>query len=119
MGTGAAPNRTRSPNYPSIGLAEALTKLEAIYSSQRQYPANRETLVKLIGYKGLNGASAKVVSALAKYGLLEGHGESLRVSNLGQDLILHQRGDPEYDLALRTAGLRPAFFQELRNLYPH
>lgn len=75
--------------------------------------------MKLMGYKGLNGASAKVVSALAKYGLLEGHGESLRVSNLGQDLILHQPGDPEYDLALRTAGLRPAFFQELRNLYPH
>jgi hypothetical protein len=111
-------NKTRSPNYPAIGLGEAIQRLRRIYDTQRRYPATREILVKLMGYGTLNGASATVVSALSKYGLLEGHGDQLRVSEMGQDLVLHRKGDQEYTEALRTAAFMPAFFQELRGQYP-
>jgi hypothetical protein len=109
--------RTRSPNYPAISLVDAIGRLKAIYETQRQYPATREVLVKLMGYGSLNGASSTVVSALSKYGLLEGHGENLRVSDLGQDLVLHRKGDPEYTRALQTAAFMPGFFQELHDQY--
>ena len=119
MSAPTAPNKQRSPNYPAINLGEAITRLKAIYEKQRRYPAPREVLAKLMGYSSLNGASATIVSALSKYGLLEGHGDSLRVSELGQDLILHRKGDPEYAAALQGAAFMPTFFRELRDQYPH
>jgi hypothetical protein len=110
--------KTRSPNYPSISLEDAIERLRGIYEKQQRYPATREVLAQLMGYSGLNGASASVVSALSKYGLIEGHGETLRVSEMGQDLILHRRGDPEYDAAVRASAYMPAFFRELREQFP-
>jgi hypothetical protein len=112
------PGKTRSPNYPAISLGEAIQRLKTIYDKQQRYPATREVLAQLLGYKGLNGASATIVSALSKYGLLEGHGDSLRVSELGQDLALHRKGDAEYTEALRTSAFMPAFFQEMSEQYP-
>jgi hypothetical protein len=101
-----------------MSLADAIERLRIIYDKQRRYPTTRDVLAKLLGYGGINGASATVLSALGKYGLLEGHGEQLRVSEMGQDLILHRSGDPEYDVALREAAFKPAFFRELRDQYP-
>lgn len=115
----ATPAKQRSPNYPAISLAEAIDRLKRIYAKQKTYPATREIIAKSMGYGGLNGASASVVSALSKYGLLEGHGERLHVSALGQDLALHRKGDPEYTEALQTAAFMPTFFRELRDQYPH
>lgn len=110
--------KTRSPNYPAVGLEDAVQRLKRIYETQRRYPATREILVKLMGYGTLNGASSTVVSALSKYGLLEGQGEKLRVSEMGQDIVLHRKGDQEYTEAIRTAAFMPAFFRELRDQYP-
>jgi hypothetical protein len=114
----AKKKRVRSPNFPSIGLPEAIQRITSVYREQRQYPTNRETIARLMGYRGLNGASAQTVSALSKYGLLEGQADDLRVSDLGQDLALHRLGDPEFAAAVRKAALEPAFFQELSSQYP-
>lgn len=111
--------RNRSPNYPVISLGEAIQRIQIIFKQQRQYPTNREVLAKLLGYKSLNGASAGLISALSKYGLLEGHGDKLRVSALGQDLSLHRPEDPEYATAVETAAFTPALFRDLHNQYPH
>lgn len=119
MSTTPASSKTRSPNYPAIALPEAIGRTRTIYEKQQTYPATREIIARLMGYGGLNGASAIVVSALSKYGLIEGHGENLRVSSLGQDLVLHRRGEEEYERALRTAAFMPTFFRELRDQYPH
>jgi hypothetical protein len=110
--------KTRSPNYPTSSLAEAIARLKRIYDTQQRYPASRETLVKLMGYSSLNGASASAIAALSKYGLLEGHGDELRVSELGQDLVLHRPGDPEYAQAIERAAFAPHFFRELHDLFP-
>ena len=112
------PPKQRSPNYPAVNLQEAITRLRMIHEKQRRYPTTREVIVKLMGYKSLNGASATVVSALSKYGLLEGHGDQLRVSEMGENLVLHRKGDPEYTEALHTAALAPTFFRELHEQYP-
>lgn len=114
----ATSGKSRSPNYPAIGLQEAVQRLRPVYEDQRQYPTTRDVVAKLMGYGGLNGASATMVSALSKFGLLEGHGDTLRVSDLGQDLILHRKGDPEYAAAVQQAAYLPAFFQELREQFP-
>jgi hypothetical protein len=109
----------KSPNYPAIGLSEAITRLREIYQAQKTYPADRETFAQILGYKGLNGSSVRVISALTKFGLLEGAGDSIHVSAVGQDLVLHQQGDSEYEAAIDAVAFRPAFFQEMREMYPH
>lgn len=111
-------NRHRSPNYPSISLEEAIQKIRVIYDDHRKNPADREVFSKILGYKGLNGASAKVISSLSKYGLLEGSGTALRVSSIGEDLALHRPGDPEFAKAVHIAVGSPTFFKELFLEYP-
>ncbi len=110
--------KNRSPNYPAISLGDAVERVRKIYATQRTYPANREILAQVMGYKGLNGASATVISALSQYGLLEGYGDKLRVSAVGQDLALHRKGDAEYASAVRTAASSPVFFREMQDQYP-
>jgi len=111
-------SKMRSPNYPGHSLDVAIDRVKVIYDSQRQYPSTRETFARLLGYKGLSGSSVKILSSLSKYGLLEGSGDSLRVSDIGQDLALHRPGDPEYAQAVREAAFRPGFFRELHDQYP-
>jgi hypothetical protein len=111
-------SKLRSPNYPGHSLKEAIDRIRVIYESQRQYPSTRETFARLLGYKGISGTSITVLSSLTKYGLMEGSGENLRVSDIGQDLALHREGDEEFARAVQEAAFRPAFFRELHDQYP-
>lgn len=113
-----ATSKSRSPNYPTISLREAIVRTRSIYDKQRGYPTTREVLAKLLGYGSLNGASARVISALSKFGLLEGSGDKLRVSALGQELVRHQRADSEYAEAISRAAFMPVLFRDLRSQYP-
>lgn len=110
--------RHRSPNYPAISLREAIEKVRIIYSEQRKTPGSREDFAKIMGYNGLTGSSVKVVSALSKYGLITGHGANIRVSEIGENLSLHQPGDVEYADAIRVAAESPVFFKELNANFP-
>lgn len=110
--------RQRSPNYPAISLREAIDKVRVIYSEQRKTAGSREDFARILGYNGLTGTSVKVVSALSKYGLLTGHGNNLRVSEIGEDLSVHRPGDVEYEEAVQLAADNPAFFKELNAAFP-
>lgn len=110
--------KVRSPSYPSIGLKEAIEKADAIYRQDYQNQVPRSVAAKHMGYASLNGKSLGVLSALLKYGLLEGRGDSTRVSDLGLRIIAHQIGDAERSQALREAASRPELFSELDKRYP-
>lgn len=118
MAIPSASGKFRSPNYPAIGLREAIQRLRPVYAKQNQYPTNRAVIANLMGYKSLNGASATVVSALSKFGLLEGHGDTLRVSDLGRDIAEYEPGSREFAAAIQRAAWLPVFFKELRDQYP-
>ena len=72
--------RIRSPNYPALGLPDALAKAAGIYRVLHNHAGPREVIAKAMGYTGLNGASATAISALHKYGLLERSGEENKIS---------------------------------------
>ena len=67
--------RIRSPNYPTIGLAIAIEKARAVLKTEGKNAVAREAIAKALGFGSLNGASATMLSALSKYGLLENVGE--------------------------------------------
>jgi hypothetical protein len=109
--------RIRSPNYPSIGLKEAITRVTALYKNQHTHWATREVVAKGMGYSSLNGASASAISALHKYGLLERQGEEIRVSDRALR-ILHPQSPDEKAEAIGEAASEPQLFVELAAKFP-
>lgn len=110
--------KARSPNYPAIGLKEAIERVEAVYQNDYQNQVPRAVAAKHMGYASLNGKSLGVLAALLKYGLLEGRGDNTRVSDLAVKIIAHRPGDHERGDAVREAASRPELFAELDKRYP-
>lgn len=104
--------RVRSPNYPAISLREAIDKVAALYKSIHIHPGPREVIAKGMGYASLNGSSMTAISALNKYGLLEGRGDEIKVSDRAMR-ILHPESEKERVLAIKSAALDPHLFAEL------
>ena len=66
-----------------------------------------------MGYASLNGKSLGVLSALVKFGLLEGRGDDTRVSDLAVTIVAHPPGVPDRVAALSAAAGKPELFSEL------
>jgi hypothetical protein len=105
--------KARSPEYPAIGLGEAIDKVRRVYARDYQNRIPREVLASHMGYRSLSGASLPIISALAKYGLIEGRGNDTRVSDLAVSIIAHEPRTPEWARALREAAEKPELFAEL------
>lgn len=109
--------KARSPQYPGIGLEEAIRRIELVYKADAQNKIAREVVAKHAGYSGLTGPSLSMLSALKKYGLLDGSGEECYVSDLALQIIAHPKGTPERAAALQEAALRPTLFVEIENRF--
>lgn len=105
--------KARSPQYPAIGLKEAVDKIAAVYTNDYQNKTTREVIAKHMGYDSLHGKALGVLSALGKYGLLEGRADENRVSDLAVTIIAHPPGSPERAAALREAAGKPELFAEI------
>lgn len=110
--------KARSPQYPSIGLKEAVEKIAAVYARDYQNTIPRQVVAEHMGYQSLNGKSLGVLSALIKYGLLEGRGDNSRVSDLAVQIIAHPPGTAERAEALKEAAEKPELFTELDGRFP-
>lgn len=110
--------KTRSPEYPAIGLKEAVERVKLVYEKDYQNKVPKAVIATHMGYKGLNGTSLPAIAALAKYGLLEGRGDETRVSDLALAIIAHPPGTHERVEALRTAATNPELFAELGAKFP-
>lgn len=111
-------SRSRSPNYPQISLKDAVARVTGVYKRDYQTDIPRVVMADRLGYSGLNGKSLAVIGALSKYGLLDGRGDVLRVSDLALRIIAHPPGSAERHAALVEAASRPALFQELDQRFP-
>lgn len=109
--------RARSPEYPAIGLKEAVEKVQAIYAKDYQNRLPKQVMAEHMGYKSLNGGSLPIISALSKYGLIEGRGDETRVSDLGLAIVAHAPGTRERLKALDTAASSPELFKDLNSRF--
>jgi hypothetical protein len=110
--------RIRSPGYPSIPLEDAIVYAGKLWTNVRQNTIDREAAVKDIGYSGLTGQSAKMLSNLGHYGLIEKAGKGgVRVTDLAVS-ILHPNDPIEKREALTRAAYTPELYAELKNQYP-
>ncbi len=107
----------RSPSYPQMSIKEAIERVGLLYKAIGGHPTSREVIAKGLGYSGLNGTSATAISTLTKYGLIDGRGEEVKVSDRAM-AILHPHSKEEQLEALRSAALAPDLFQELASKFP-
>jgi hypothetical protein len=108
--------RVRSPNYPAVSLGQAISQLQPLFERINKHAAPKEAIVKGLGYGGWNGASAAVVSAHTKYGLLERDGELFKVTDRAMR-IMFPKDATERQAALREAALAPSLYTELVEEY--
>ena len=113
----ASQRRLRSPSYPSISLEDAVSAIAKIEKVYRTAPVDRGEAVKLLGYSSHSGPAAKILAALASYGLLEraGKGEA-RVTERAKT-ILYPGSDEERRKGLIAAALEPPLFRDLRDRF--
>ena len=105
--------KTRSPNYPSTSLADAIAKVRVIYQKDYRNKMARSVVAKHLGYNSINGASLTAISNLIKYGLLDGRGEDMQVTNDAVTILVEPDPSPERRDALRRAAMKPALFAQL------
>lgn len=110
--------KARSPRYPAISLPEAIEKVTAVYKKDFRNKIPKNLVAEHMGFGGLHGASLAVISAVSKYGLLDGGRDSMWVTPLAVDIIERERDDPERMNAIQTAAATPELFRELDQEFP-
>ena len=109
--------KARSQTYLVISLAEAILKIESVYEQERDRATDKETIAKSLGYRGIDEASATIISTLTKYGLLESVGSQLKVSKDAENIILLNKGHPDRVEALSKVAFTPYLFSKLRDSF--
>lgn len=108
----------RGPNYPKLNLEEAIEQARHIYQEEHRRVVPKEVVAQLLGYKGLNGSSARVISALKHYGLLEEpERDKMRVSDDGMTVFELPRDESERIEALRRMAFAPQVLTDLQDHY--
>ena len=103
--------KQRSPNYPALGLSEAVTLIRQVYDKEKRSQSASEIVAKALGYSGLSGNVRVKIATLKKYGLLDGdEKKGLRVSDLAMQILYPENGLSHSD-GLKKAALSPALFQ--------
>ena len=103
----------RSPNYPTLGLSEAISTLKTFYDEAKRTTVDSVSAARALGYSSLSGLARSKLSVLKKYGFLEEIEEGkFRVSDLGLRIVV-PASDADKLAALRAAALTPALFREI------
>jgi hypothetical protein len=111
-------SKVRSPNYPNISLGPALEAMRPAFQKENRNKMSRSVLAKHLGYSSLNGRALGKIGAVRAYGLIEGSGDELRITDdavaaLNAPHLSHERLE-----ALSRLAHRPALFQDLAKEFP-
>lgn len=110
--------RPRSPNYPSIGLGKAIEAMRLVIKRENRNKMSKRVLAKHLGSNTLNGRVLTRIGALRAYGLVEGPGDGMRVSDDAVVLLNAPEGAPERQATLERCAFRPNIFKRLREESP-
>ncbi|MBA2669079.1 MAG: hypothetical protein H0U67_01755 [Gemmatimonadetes bacterium] len=107
------PKRTRGRSYPALSLREAVERTRQFYDVERSARVSPEDAVQTWGYRSLNGASQRVLSAVRQYGLLEDVQGDVKISPRALTILLDEEHTDDYQQALKAAAREPAVFAEI------
>jgi hypothetical protein len=103
---------SRSPNYPAVGLPDAIESIQKLHKSAGKAVLAPEDAARAMGYNALHGPARSRISALRKFGLIDDTAGGIRLSPTAL-AILFPSSEDERRSTLLEAALRPDLFREL------
>ena len=110
--------KIRSPNYPNIPLGVALEAVRPAFVREHRNKMSRLVLAKHLGYTSLNGRALGRIGAVRAYGLIDGSGDELRISDDAVPALAAPMGAPEKQAAMARLAARPTLFADIRKQFP-
>jgi hypothetical protein len=111
--------KVRSPNYPTTDLGAALELVRPAFKAENRNKMSRAVLANHMGNKTLNGRALTKLGAVRAYGLIEGSGDQLRLSD---DAVLVLASPDQVNMHYREAmerlAFKPTLFQEIKKQFP-
>ena len=105
--------RHRSPNYPAIGLKEAVDKIGKLYKADGLAPSLKAAALGHMGFEKPAGDGARVLSALKSFGLVQEVDGRVKLTQRGIDIVVRPEDDPLRMNAVREAALGPQIYKDL------
>lgn len=108
-----AKKRHRSPNYPTVGLREAVERVRNMYQKDGRAGAPPKIAAVHIGFQTPHGQAMSVLAALKKFGLLEEVKDRLVPTQRAIEILNLPENDTRRVQALKDAALDPPIYREL------
>jgi hypothetical protein len=111
--------KVRSPNYPQIDLGSALEIVRPAWKAEHRNKMSRAVLARHMGYSSLNGRALGRIGAVRAYGLIDGTGDELRISDDAVTVLASpDHVNLQYREALERLALKPQLFQDIKKQFP-
>jgi hypothetical protein len=105
--------RHRSPNFPTVGLSEAVDRTKRFVKDNGKAAAMPAVAAKLIGFASAHGQAYSVLSALKKFGLLEEKDGRVAPTQRAMEIVSLPEADPRRLKAIKEAAVAPSIYAEL------
>jgi hypothetical protein len=105
--------RQRSPNYPAVGLREAVERVRRLIQTDGKAGAPPEIAAKHIGYSSAHGQAMSVLAALKKFNLVVESSGRLVPTQMAFEIVNLPEADARRATALKEAALSPGLYRQL------
>ena len=105
--------RHRSPNYPAVGLQEAVHRVGLLYEEDGKAGAPADIAAKHIGFSTAHGQAMSVLAALKRFGLIIENSGRYVPSQTAIEILKLPDSDQRRRNAIQEAALSPALYREL------
>ena len=109
--------RQRSPNYPGIGLRDAVELVGKLVQADGKAGALAEIALKHMGFNVDSGSRRTAFSALKKFGLIDVLGNKIVPTESAITIVRFPDHHPRRKDALRAAALSPTIYKEVLDFY--
>jgi hypothetical protein len=103
---------SRSPSYPQMGLTRCLDLLRRLYEGIHRGAVGTAEAQQMMGFTPRSGSGLAALSALKRFGLIDGRDPTIRITNLGMS-ILEPINAQERRSAIKEAAYSPPLFAEM------
>lgn len=110
--------KVRSPNYPNTDLGSALAMARKVYDKDNRNRIPQEAIARHLGHENMSGPALGKIAALRTYGLIDGPGDALRITEEAVAAMMAPAQSPERAKALGILAFKPGLFKEIRGDFP-
>ena len=110
--------KIRSPNFPMLDLGTALKAARKAFEKDHRNKISKGALAKHLGHDRLSGPVFGKIGALRAYGLIEGKGDELKITDDAVHALMAPEGSTELSAAMLKLATHPKLFHRIRKEFP-